>query len=55
MHTGFQQATGFSSLAKSLKVPINSKLDKLILKQSAPKNFKFNEQNSVNRTDIDRG
>jgi hypothetical protein len=41
--TGFQQASDLSSLAKSLKVPVNPEFDKLILTDKAPKIIKIND------------
>jgi beta-lactamase superfamily II metal-dependent hydrolase len=41
--TGFQQASDLSSLAKSLKVPINPEFDKLILTGNVPKIIKLND------------
>jgi hypothetical protein len=40
---GFQQATDLTSLAKTLKIPINSEFDKLVLVESAPKIIKFKD------------
>jgi hypothetical protein len=34
---GYQQATDLTSLAKSLKIPINPEFDKLVLVDNAPK------------------
>jgi ribonuclease BN (tRNA processing enzyme) len=41
--TGFQQASDLSSLAKSLRVPVNPEFDKLILADHAPKTIKLND------------
>jgi len=41
--TGFQQASDLSSMAKSLKVPVNSEFDKLILTSNIPKIIKLND------------
>jgi len=41
--TGFQQAADLSSLAKSLKVPVNPEFDKLILTDNSPKIIKLND------------
>ena len=41
--TGFQQSSDLSSLAKSLKVPVNPEFDKLILTDNAPKIIKLND------------
>lgn len=40
---GFQQATDLTLLAKSLKIPINPKFDKLILVENALKIIKFKD------------
>jgi ribonuclease BN (tRNA processing enzyme) len=40
---GFQQATDLTSLAKSLKVPINPEFDKLILVDNVPKIIKLKD------------
>jgi len=41
--TGFQQATDLSSLAKSLKVPVNPEFEKLIQTDNSPKIIKLND------------
>jgi len=41
--TGFQQSSDLSSLAKSLKVPVNPEFDKLILTDNHPKIIKLND------------
>jgi beta-lactamase superfamily II metal-dependent hydrolase len=41
--TGFQQAADLSTLAKSLKIPINPEFDKLILTDNSPKIIKLND------------
>jgi ribonuclease BN (tRNA processing enzyme) len=40
---GFQQATDLTSLAKSLKIPINPEFDKLILVEKIPKIIKYKD------------
>jgi beta-lactamase superfamily II metal-dependent hydrolase len=40
---GFQQATDLTSLAKSIKIPINPEFDKLVLVENAPKIIKFKD------------
>jgi ribonuclease BN (tRNA processing enzyme) len=40
---GFQQATDLTSLAKSLKIPINPEFDKMVLIQDGPKYIKFKD------------
>jgi beta-lactamase superfamily II metal-dependent hydrolase len=40
---GFQQATDLTSLAKSLKIPINPEFGKLVLVEKAPKIIKFKD------------
>jgi len=40
---GFQQATDLTSLAKSLKIPINPDFHKLVLVENAPKIIKFKD------------
>jgi beta-lactamase superfamily II metal-dependent hydrolase len=40
---GFQQATDLTTLAKSLKIPINPEFDKLVLVENAPKIIKFKD------------
>jgi beta-lactamase superfamily II metal-dependent hydrolase len=40
---GFQQATDLTSLAKTLKIPINPEFDKLVLVETAPKIIKFKD------------
>lgn len=41
--TGFQQASDLSSLAKSLKIPVNPEFSKLILADNAPNIIKLND------------
>ena len=40
---GFQQATDLTSLANSLKIPINPEFDKLVLIEDVPKSIKFKD------------
>jgi type II secretory pathway component PulL len=40
---GFQQASDLTSLAKSLKIPINPEFDKLVLIEDIPKSIKFKD------------
>ena len=40
---GFQQARDLTSLANSLKIPINPEFDKMVLVEDGPKSIKFND------------
>jgi hypothetical protein len=40
---GFQQATDLTSLANSLKIPLNPEFDKLVLIKDVPKSIKFKD------------
>ena len=40
---GFQQATDLTSLAKTLKIPINPEFDKLVMLENAPKIIKLKD------------